>query len=137
MKQQNKYEKLFDEFLDLTEFILVRHQNDYNKYTDEYGHWSLIDSQGANLGDIESDRFKNARDILDRMDIYIYNYIIEDLEGCLDEAGYDYYTVNYQGLIEYCRDKLPENQLELDVLDMICNHFDEINLENCNYKEEK
>ena len=136
MKQQNKYEKLFDEFLDCTEFILVRHQNDYNKYTDEYGHWSLIDSQGANLGDIESDRFENARDILDRMDIYIYNYIIEDLEDCLDEAGYDYYTVNYQGLIEYCRDKLPENQWELNVLDMICNHFDEINLENCTYEED-
>ena len=136
MKQQNKYEKLFDEFLDFTEFILVRHQNDYNKYTDEYGHWSLIDSQGANLGDIESDRFKNARDILDRMDIYIHNYIIEDLEDCLDEAGYDYYTVNYQWLIEYCRDKLPKNQWELDVLDMICNHFDEISLENCTYEED-
>ena len=133
---KNKYEKLFDEFLDLTEFILVRHQNDYNKYTDEYGHWSLIDSQGANLGDIESDRFKNARDILDRMDIYIHDYIIEDLEDCLDEAGYDYYTGNYQGLIEYCRDKLSENKWDLDVLDMICNHFDEISLENCTYEEE-
>ena len=67
MKQQNKYEKLFDEFLDLAEFRLVRHQNGYDEYADEYGHWSLIDNQGANLGDIE-------------------------------------------GLIEYCRDKLPEKQ---------------------------
>ena len=136
MRQQNKYEKLFDEFLELTEFKLVRHQNDYDEYTDEYGHWNLIDNQGANLGNIESNRFKSAAEILDRMDIYIHDYIIEDIQECLDEAGYDYYTGNYQGLIEYCRDKLPENQWELDVLDMICNHFDEINLENCTYEEE-
>ena len=136
MKQQNKYEKLFDEFLDLTEFRLVRHQNDYDEYSDEYGHWSLIDCQGANLGDIENDRFKSAAQILDRMDIYIHDYIVEDIEACLDETGYDYYTGNYQGLIEYCRDKLTENQWELDVLDMICNHFDEINLENCTYEED-
>ena len=86
MKQQNKYEKLLDEFLDLTEFRLVRHQNDYDEYSDEYGHWSLIDSQEANLGDIENDRFKNAAQILDRMDIYIHDYIIEDIQECLEEA---------------------------------------------------
>ena len=137
MRQKNKYEKLFDEFLELTEFKLVRHQNDYNEYTDEYGHWNLIDNQGANLGNIEGDRFKSAVEILDRMDIYIYDYIVEDIQDCLDEAGYDYYTGNYQGLIEYCRDKLSENKWDLDVLDMICNHFDEINLENCTYEEEK
>ena len=136
MRQKNKYEKLFDEFLELTEFKLVRHQNDYDEYTDEYGHWNLIDNQGANLGNIESNRFKSAAEILDRMDIYIHDYIVEDIQDCLDEAGYDYYTGNYQGLIEYCRDKLSENKWDLDVLDMICNHFDEISLENCTYEEE-
>ena len=137
MKQQNKYEKLLDEFLDLTEFRLVKHQNDYDEYNDEYGHWSLIDCQGANLGDIENDRFNSVAQILDRMDIYIHDYIVEAIEACLDEAGYDYYTGNYQGLIEYCRDKLPKNKWDLDVLDMIVNHPDEINLENCNYEEEE
>ena len=137
MRQKNKYEKLFDEFLELTEFKLVRHQNDYDEYTDEYGHWNLIDNQGSNLGNIEGDRFKSAAEILDRMDIYIHDYIVEDIQDCLDEAGYDYYTGNYQGLIEYCRDKLSENKWDLDVLDMIYNHFDEINLENCFYEEEK
>ena len=136
MRQKNKYEKLFDEFLELTEFKLVRHQNDYDEYTDEYGHWNLIDNQGANLGNIEGDRFKSAAEILDRMDIYIHDYIVEDIQDCLDEAGYDYYTGNYQGLIEYGRDKLSENKWDLDVLDMICNHFDEISLENCTYEEE-
>ena len=128
---------MFDEFLELTEFKLVRHQNDYDEYTDEYGRWNLIDNQGANLGNIEGDRFKSAAEILDRMDIYIHDYIVEAIEDCLAEAGYDFYTGNYQGLIEYCRDKLPENKWDLDVLDMICNHFDEISLENCTYEEEK
>ena len=68
--------------------------------------------------------------------VYIHDYIIEDIQECLDEAGYDYYTGNYQGLIEYCRGKLPKNKWDLDVLDMICNHFDEINLENCTYEED-
>ena len=135
MKHQNKYEKLFDEFLDLTEFILVKYQNDYNKYTNEYSHCSLIDLQGANLGHIQGDRFNNAAEILDRMDIYIHDYLVEAIEDCLAEAGYDFYTGNYQGLVEYCRNKLPENKWDLDVLDMIVNHPHEINLENCNYEE--
>ena len=124
---KNKYEELFDSFLSITDFRLV-------KYLDGFG---LMDLQGANFGEIESDRFKTAEDIFDRMDIYIHDYIIEDIQECLEEAGYDYYTGNYQGLIDYCRRKLPESKWDLDVLDMIVNHPDEINLENCNYEEEE
>ena len=43
---KNKYEKLFDEFISITDFRLV-------KYMDGFG---LIDLQGADLGEIESDR---------------------------------------------------------------------------------
>ena len=136
MKKKNKYEILFDQFLELTEFSLVKHQNDYNKYTDECGYWSLIDRQGADLGHIEGDRFESAAQILDRMDIYIHDYIIEDIQECLEEAGCDYYTGNYQGLIDYCRGKLPESKWDLDILDMIVNHPDEINLDNCFYEED-
>ena len=87
MKQQNKWEKLFDEFLDLTEFKLIKHQNKYNQYIDEYGHWSLIDLQEANLGNIQGDRFESAQEILERMTIYINDYIIADIEECLDEKN--------------------------------------------------
>lgn len=139
MKQQNKWEKLFDEFLDLTEFTLVRHQNDYNVRTDERGHWSLIDNQGANLGDIESDRFENASQILERMDIYIDDYIITDIEELAEENNInlsDWESWGWDYLLSY-RDKFPQDcQYEFDLLDMICNHFEEINLENCTYEEE-
>lgn len=140
MKQQNKYEKLFDEFLDLMEFRLVRHQNDYNKYTDEYGHWSLIDLQGADLGNIEGDRFESAAQILDRMDIYIRDYLIESIKDILEDE-FDVDASNYSNwsdLLELAKKYLSYDYGWLiDVLDMICNHFDEINLENCIYEEEE
>lgn len=138
MKQKNKYEKLFDELLDLTEFRLVRHQNDYNEYTDEHGHWSLIDCQGANLGDIEGDRFDNAMQILNRMDIYINDYLIECIEDILeDEFDVDISNnANWSDLLELANKYLRyDYDWSVDVLDMIINHPEEINLENCNYEE--
>ena len=41
-----------------------------------------------------------------------------------------------QQIINYCQDKLPGNKWDLDVLDMICNHFKDIDLNNCTYEEE-
>ena len=126
MKQQNKWEKLFDEFLDLTEFTLIKHQND----------WSLIDNQGGNIGDIEGDRFKSAATILDRMEIYIDDYIVSPLVDEFVDKDLDIEPPmdDWEDLLRY-RNQLPENQWDFDVLDMICNHFEEINLENCTYKE--
>ena len=125
MKQQNKWEKLFDEFLDLTEFTLVRHQND----------WSLIDNQGGNIGDIEGDRFTSTYQILDRMDIYIDDYIAKPLEEELIEMGVDEELYSFDDFL-LCRKMLPDNQWDFDVLEMICHHFEEINLEHCNYVPE-
>lgn len=132
MKQQNKWEKLFDEWLELTEFSLIKHTKE--------GAWSIYDGQGANLGDIESDRFDSAMQILDRMDIYINDYIFEDLEECWDaennRAEFPYgFPSNAEDWLKY-RDLMPNNQYEMDLCDMIANHFEEINLENCNYEEE-
>lgn len=129
----NKYEKLFDEFLDLVEFKLIKHQSELE---DEDGLWSLIDLQGANLGDIESDRFKTASDIFDRMDIYITDYFLNDIDELLEEKGI---KATWGGSCEDyligARDLLPDAAWEFEVLDMICYHTDEINLENCTYEE--
>lgn len=72
--------KLFAEWLDLTEFSLYKKD----------GVYGLIDNQHANLGDIERDRFENASQILDRMGIYVEDYIFTDLE---DQA--DYFDVSF------------------------------------------
>ena len=130
MKQQNKWEKLFDEFLDLTEFTLVRHQND----------WNLIDNQGGNICNIEGDRFKTASEIFLRMDSYTDDYIVESIENNakimgIDISDWDNWGWDY--LLSY-RDKFPQDcQWDFDVLDMICDHDEEINLENCTYEEEE
>lgn len=120
---QNTYERLFDEFLDLTEFRLLKHND---------GTFSLEDQQRANLGDIENDRFISASEILDRMDVYIQDYIVEALSDVIDENGVSLEEDTWEGLLE-CRDKVPEADWGFDVLDMIINHPDEIDLNNCDY----
>ena len=120
---KNTYEKLLDEFLELTEFRLLKHKD---------GTFSLEDLQCANLGDIEDDRFTSASEILDRMDIYIQDYIVEALSDILDETGISLEEDTWEGLLE-CRDKVPEADWDFDVLDMIVNHSDKVDLNNCDY----
>lgn len=128
MKQQNKWEKLFDEFLELTEFTLVRHQND----------WSLIDHRD-DTSDIEEYRFKNTMEIFLRLDGHTDYYIIGAIEDVASSKGIDisdWENWGWDYLLTY-RDKFPQNyQWHFDVIDMICCHDEEINLENCTYEEE-
>lgn len=150
MKQQNKWERLFEEWLDLTEFSLIKHSNPEHIITykdfdnqpciiEHYGIWSVRDRQGANLGDINENRFDNAQQIFERMDIYIHDYIVEAIENCLDEKGLlpEYEYDGYDDLLINAAPLLPENKWDFNVLDMIVNHFDEINLENVFYEEEE
>ena len=139
MNPQNKWEKLFDEFLDLTEFELIKHKP--NDYEYDPARWSLKDKQGANLGDIEYDRFVNAEGILDRMEIYIDDYIIEPIEEAfysanINCADFDACGAYYEDLLYHRHELSDEYSWDFDVLDMICNHFKEIDLENCTYEEE-
>lgn len=120
---QNTYEKLFDEFLDLTEFRLLKHND---------GTFSLEDQQCANLGNIEDDRFTSASEVLDRMDVYIQDYIVEALSDTLDETEISLEEDTWEGLLE-CRNKIPGADWDFDVLDMIINHPDKVDLNNCDY----
>ena len=150
MKQQNKWEQLFEEFMDLTEFSLIKHKNPklVLSYEDPDGNpieevnegiWSIYDRQGANLGDIDEDRFDNAEQIFERMDIYINDYINEDLENIWEEElKRDLNEVPIE-LSEWLnhRDELKDYSFELDLIDMICNHANEIDLNNVCYEEEE
>lgn len=119
---KNTYEELFDEFLALTEFRLLKHKD---------GTFSLEDRQCANLGDIEDDRFETASEVLDRMDIYIQDYLIRDIEDALDEKSIEIDCV-WEEYGKY-RDVIPDYKFDFDLLDMIINHPDEIDLNNCDY----
>ena len=127
-ENKNQWETLFDQFLDTVEFRLV-------KYPDG---WGLVDKQGANLGEIESDRFDDAAMILDRLDIYIGDYFVDDIRETMGEGA----SEDWPQLLQEARTAMTQKELEyhrfdLDVLEMICNHPNEINLENCCYTEEE
>ena len=119
---KNTYEELFDEFLALTEFRLLKHKD---------GTFSLEDRQCANLGDIEDDRFETASEVLDRMDIYIQDYLIRDIEEALDEKSIEIDCA--WGEYGQYRDLIPDYKFDFDLLDMIINHPNEIDLNNCDY----
>lgn len=135
---KNKWEELFEQYMDLVEFTLV-------KYKDG---WGICDRQGANLGDIEEDRFENATDIFDRMDAYIEDYFFRDLEEELDAYGVELEDeapwnatdwLRLRGDIEFYNEHkkyFDDHAFEFDVLDIIANHADDINLENVYYEED-
>lgn len=114
----NKWELLFIEFLNLTEFYLVKNEN---------GTYSVRDCQGANLGDIESAEFDNAQDILDRMNIYFNDYIITDLtDECVNNVSLEY--DKYEDLLKY-RNDYPQYSYHFDMIDMYCNHPKDIDID--------
>ena len=103
---KKNYNELFGEFLELIEFGLV-------KYQDGYG---LIDGQGANLGNIEEDRFNTAREIVDRCDAYVGDYLLSDE----DWGTYD----SLEDLI-----KSSPNHPMIEMVDLLVNHIDEVDLD--------
>lgn len=140
MKKQNKWESLFEDFLEVTEFTLIKHTDG----------WGLYDRQGGNLGNIEGDRFEDAQDIFERMDVYIIGYFYHDLEEELEaynvdmkgrevpESSQDWLDLRADA--EFCsknKEYMDNHAFEFNVLDMIVNHVDEINLENVDYESEE
>lgn len=119
----NKWEETFTDFLTLTDFGLRK---------DKVGFW-LEDLQGANLGDIEDDRFWHADQIFERMTVYIEDAIIRSLEDIYHDctkciAPYDTaeeWLDHKDELLGMCN----EIDSDLDYLDMIVNHYNDIDLQ--------
>ena len=125
---QNKWENLFDQFLNTIEFQLV-------KYPDG---WGLVDKQGANLGEIESERFDDAATIIDRLDIYTEDYFVDDICETMDRsASEDWSKLLQEARVSMAPKELEYHRFDLDVLEMICGHPHEINLENCCFTKEE
>ena len=115
---KNKYEKLFDSFIELTEFTLVKY----------YDGWGLKDLQEGNLGDIESDRFEDALELIDRMDIYINDYLVRPIA---ENLGISQCGTTWGEMAKKYKGKAGESDFDVLILDALCNHPDEISLENC------
>ncbi len=127
--------EIFKEMLDVIEFKLEKADDSY----------CLTDLQGANLAGIESDRFKTAAEIIERLDVYINDYYLSDLEDEAENYGLLDSVMALGSLGESVKPWLdlaekfkgdPEvdqfinnHKHEFDVLDMIANHVSEVKLE--------
>ncbi len=120
----NKWEELFIEMLEMIEFYLRREVDEEGRFC-----YSLEDGQHANLANIEEEIFYNAAQILDRLCAYENDYIVCDIEDCLYEANvsYDGYE-SWEDLLQY-RQALPDNQFAFDLVDMICHHAQDIDID--------
>ena len=142
------YTEIFEEFLDTIDFTLVKYKSSDEEY--DPWRWGLVDRQGANLGDIMECRFVDAENIIDNLDMYINDYIYKDLEGELDayDVELDLHEIpdgayEWLKLIndkEFRKDRrnlryIEEHKFEFDILDMIVNHINEVDLEECYYEE--
>lgn len=116
----NNYTQMFVELLDLMELTLEKDDDGY----------VVFDNQ---VGSYRHDKavYSNASHIFDDTEAFINDYIVralEDTEKDLIGTEYDYRDlqdyVNYLKNTEVYR----EAKWDVDVLDMICNHSDEINL---------
>lgn len=85
----------------LTEFLNY-FDFDYCLYEGEEVMIGLIDEQGANLGDIQSDRFENSkkgiRNIVERLETYYSDYVFSGLEDELEEKGIDTSQLSWNDL---------------------------------------
>lgn len=111
MKDFSYYYNLFEDMLDLYEFDLA---------LDKENYWRVVDRQSANLGGIEQDKFETLASIVDRMEAYHNDYIIEDLEKCFPEIEYSNWEDLYKELISLSNDEdLSEFEFDIRVLEMI------------------
>ena len=134
-EEQKNWTDVFENFLDLIEFDLIKTKDEDGK--DAY---ALVDRQGANLGDIESERFKNAWEIFERLEAYILDYLVTPIEENLLEVGVEC-PWRFSDIIKLVRSEefknehpdlwkgYNEDSSDIDMLDMIANHPEEIELD--------
>ena len=114
-------EQLFDELLETLNFSLI-------KYDDG---WGIKDKEGTNLGDIEAERFMDAKSIIDRLDSYIADSIVADLLAQTGLSDSDFGC--WKDLVEMAKERgIPQNDTEL--LEFVCS-YPEVDLERCYYAE--
>lgn len=100
----------FAELISLIEFRLIK----------DGGAYALEDIQGVNLANIEADRFASASEIVDRIGVYIDDYILHDDE----EDGGNGWFESLEELLE----KKPNHPCAA-IADTVVHHLDEVDLD--------
>lgn len=122
----NDWEKVFIDYLDLTEFELTKDGDDFR----------LVDKQGGNFFNDEDDIFSTATEIFDRMDIIISDYYINSFEEIFDsceelqDEEMPFSCEEWLNYISNHSNIFCDYEDDIKVLEMIVYHSDEINLNN-------
>lgn len=123
------YNQVFEEMLNVMDF-------DLDKYEDGFG---LVDRQGANLGDIESDRFDSAEQVIDRLDTYLDDAYLGDLDEAWEAEGFEgerpQTAEEWVSFMNEHRDFKEEFRHEYDVMNMIAYRCGDIDLNKVFDKE--
>ena len=107
---KNNYEKLFDELLEVAKLKLFKNKE---------GEFVLLSSH-----------IDTAAQAVDVIEEHIMKFVVEPLYEACDDAD-----VEIDGKIFDHQNELVGSEWELDVFDMILNHIDCVNLENCDHHQ--
>lgn len=115
----NNYTKLFYQLMDLMNITIEKQGNYYLIYDEQ-------------LGEYKQDKYYNATQILDRLEAFIYDYVVSPLEE--EEQEYINTIYEYKNWSDYV-DYLKQSSMydsdckrDIDCLDMICNYSDKVEL---------
>lgn len=113
--------KIVEEVLDDMDFELVVSE-------DEEGNMFLKvhDLQGANLGDIESDEYENFDDLMDRFDMYYWDYYITPIsEEFENEIGdWNNYEELYNEIIKLPYERIKDWEWTINVLGLVAKVYE-------------
>lgn len=123
-------------FMDLKTFL--NHFDFDYEIVEDHGkkQVALIDLQGANLGNIEQDRFAIGDDtvaqIIDRMDVYIHDSVIVEFEEALSLQGIDAAEMSLAEMVDRCKALSITEDISYALADAVLHpnqiQFSEINL---------
>lgn len=119
------YIDMFEQLMDLYEFDIYKVTNDEKKEV-----LKVYDRQGGNLGGIEQEEFNDYMEILDRMEAYHIDYIVEPLVESLWQYDFMEDCATWEDILKVAKKNsqqlLDDGDLEWDLraLDLIVNSYD-------------
>lgn len=119
--EKGEYEKVYINELTneeiLQKFDTLLHDCDFKIYLNENNKLQLYDNQRANLGNIEYEKFENAIQIIDRLDIYIYDCYIRTIEEKLEDLGVENCNqMNFNELINKSMDLIKSGEMSKEYM---------------------
>lgn len=130
MNKQNHYEELFDQMLTQMDIDLVKHGK--NVYHIESTFYIIED---------ENEIIQTTQELVGRLEIFIDESFADDLgRESIDYGLLDYPSHPWDAALEKVeqyrsgtskeREFVQDHEWEIEVLDMLCHHLDEVNINN-------